>query len=171
MARRTTTFESGNRTGEKLTPETHELFVNTIRITGRLSVAAARCCVGGTTVRGWLRRGGREESGMYREFLDDVERARAEFLLLASRRLGQLAVGGVLQLPAYDKKTGAPLRNHRKDCPAIPGVPCGCELIVVERVMLPNPQALMFQLDRSDPSPNLETQQPDVPAAPEQTDA
>jgi hypothetical protein len=171
MARSTTTFDSGNRVGQKLTPETHELFVNTLRVTGRLSVAAARCCIGGTTAREWLRRGAREESGIYREFLDACETARAEFLVLASRRLSQLAVGGVVQLPAYDKKTGAPLRNHREDCPAIPSANCGCELIVTERVLLPNAQALMFQLDRSDPQPNLETPQPDVPVPPELTDA
>ena len=170
MARNICTFDVGNRTGEKLTPETHELFCNTLRVTGRISISAARCAVGTSTVRGWLRRGAREETGIYRSFLDDVEKARAEFLLLASRRLSQLAVGGVLQLPAYDKKTGAPLRNHRKDCPAIPGVPCGCELIVTERVLLPNANALMFQLDRSDPSPNGEPT-PDLPEHPTLTDA
>jgi hypothetical protein len=162
VARNLQTFDVGNRKGEKLTPETHELFCNTLRATGRLSISAARCCIAMSTARHWLQRGAREESGIYREFLDDTEKARADFLLLASRRLSQLAVGGVVQLPAYDKKTGAPLRDHRKDCPAIPGANCGCELIVTERVLLPNANALMFQLDRSDPSPNGDPA-PDLP--------
>jgi hypothetical protein len=166
VARNLQTFDVGNRVGEKLTPETHALFCNTLRATGRLSISAARCCIAMSTARHWLQRGAREETGPYREFLDDVEKARADFLLLASRRLSQLAVGGVVQLPAYDKKTGAPLRDHRKDCPAIPGANCGCELIVTERVLLPNANALMFQLDRSDPTPNLETPGPELPERP-----
>ncbi len=170
MARNLATFDVGNRAGEKLTPETHELFCNTLRVTGRISISASRCCIALSTARAWLRRGAREETGIYRSFLDDVEKARAEFLLLASRRLSQLAVGGVVQLPAYDKKTGAPLRDHREDCPAIPGVPCGCELIVTERVLLPNANALMFQLDRSDPQPNGDPA-PDLPEHPTLTAA
>jgi hypothetical protein len=38
MARNVTTFNIGNRVGLKLTPEVHELFVATIRITGRISI-------------------------------------------------------------------------------------------------------------------------------------
>lgn len=43
MARNVTTFNIGNRVGLKLTPEVHELFVATIRITGHISIAAGRC--------------------------------------------------------------------------------------------------------------------------------
>ena len=104
MPRTTTTFESGNKVGLKLTDETRELFLATIRQTGRLSIAAGRCCVGARTVRGWLQKG-REENAEepYKSFADDVERARAEFLAVAARRMGQMAIGGVLNLPKYDK--------------------------------------------------------------------
>jgi hypothetical protein len=64
MARNSQTFEIGNhaaRAGLKLTPEIHELFVNTVRQTGRLSIAAGRCCVSPTTVRSWLRQGRAEK--------------------------------------------------------------------------------------------------------------
>jgi hypothetical protein len=44
MARNVTTFNIGNRVGLKLTPEVHELFVATIRITGRISIDAPRFC-------------------------------------------------------------------------------------------------------------------------------
>jgi len=87
---------------------------------------------------------------IFREFADGVSKARSEFLLLASRRLNQLAVGGLITLPAYDK-TGSPIRKHEKDCAAIG--PCQCELVMVEKVLLPNPNVLMWQVDRVDPQP------------------
>jgi len=170
MARNEMCFAAGNTVGVKLTQEIHDLFVNTIRITGRVSVAAGRCAIGISTARGWMAKGRLEEEGPYRKFLDDVERAKAEFLLLASKRLNQLALGGRVEMPAWDKN-GNPVRDHREDCAAIPGVPCGCPLVLVEKVLLPESRILMWQCDRVDPAPSGDPQQPDVPMALEQTDA
>ena len=111
-----------------------------------------------------MARGRNEESGIYREFLDAVDRARSDFLLLANRRLNQLATGGVVRVPKFDK-TGSPIRKHHKDCDGQSG--CGCELEFVEKVLLPNPNVLMWQVDRIDPNPNGEPQLPGLPEAPE----
>ena len=40
--------------------------------TGRISVASGKCGLGVSTARHWMSRGRNEESGLYREFLDDV---------------------------------------------------------------------------------------------------
>jgi hypothetical protein len=167
VGRNLQTFDSGNRAGLKLTPELHAQFVQIVQQTGRISVASGKCGLGVSTARHWMSRGRHEESGPYREFLDDVERARSDFLLLANRRLNQMATGGLIRMPAFDK-SGSPIRNHREGCDMEPG--CDCELKIVEKVMMPDSRILMWQVDRIDPNPNGETQQPDVPGAPELTE-
>ena len=168
VARNLQTFESGNRAGSKLTPELHEQFVSIVAQTGRISVASGKCGLGSATARHWMARGRQEESGPYREFLDAIERARSDFLLHANRRLNQLAVGGLVRMPAFDK-AGNPIRNHKPKCGAAPGYPCECELVIVEKVLMPNPNVLMWQVDRLDPSPNGEPM-PDLPEHPALTD-
>jgi hypothetical protein len=156
------TFAPGNTTAAKLTQEIHDLFVNTIRITGRISVAAGRCAIGISTARGWMAKGRLEEEGPYRDFVNAVEKAKAEFLLLASKQLNRLALGGRVEMPAWDKN-GNPVRDHREDCAAIPGILCGCPLVLVEKVLLPESRILMWQCDRIDPEPNGEPPGPPEP--------
>jgi hypothetical protein len=162
------TFAPGNSTAAKLTPELHDLFVNTVRITGRLSVAAGRCAIGVNTARHWLARGRIEQEGAYHGFTEAVEKAKAEYLLLASKRLNQLALGGRVEMPAWDKN-GNPVRAHREDCAAVPGTPCGCPLVLVEKVLPPESRILMWQLDRCDPQPNGDPV-PDLPERPTLSD-
>jgi hypothetical protein len=155
VARNISTFESGNRVGSKLTPELSDLFINTVRQTGRISIASGRCAIGTQTARDWLRKGRREDAEpLYKEFADSVERARAEFLAVAARRLAQLAIGGTIDLPAYDKQNRI-IRDAND------------EIIFEPRYFPPNPNALMHILDRIDPMPNLEPQ-PGVPEPPAQ---
>jgi hypothetical protein len=149
--RNLTTFDSGNRAGLKLAPQLHQQFVQIVQQTGRISVVSGKCGLGVSTARHWMSRGRNEESGPYREFLDDVERARSDFLLLANRRLNQMATGGLIRLPAFDK-SGSPIPNHREGCGAEPG--CGSELKILEKVMMPDSRILMWQVDRIDPLPN-----------------
>jgi hypothetical protein len=157
MARNSQTFEIGNRTGSKLTPELSLLFINTLRMTGRISVAAGRCDIGLTTVRDWLRKGRAENAEpAYRSFATDVGKARADFLALAARRLAQLAVGGTMDLPKYDKQNNL-IRDANDD------------IVYEEKFFPPNPNALMHILDRIDPEPNG-TPGPDLPMVPELTD-
>jgi hypothetical protein len=170
MGRNLTTYTAGNTSGSKLTQEIHDLFVNTIRITGRISIASARCAIGISTARGWMAKGRAEESGPYRDFLDATERAKAEFSLLASKQLSRLALGGRVEMPAWDKD-GNPVRDHREGCPGKPGTPCGCPLVMCETVLKPESKILMRQLDRilgTDPQVNGEMEMtPEVPVVPE----
>src|SRR5437870_4669620 len=103
MARNVCTFDSGNRAGLKLTPELHHQFVQIVAQTGRISVASGKCGLGVSTARHWMSRGRSETEGPYREFLDAVERARADYLLFANRHLNRLATGGLVRLPAFTK--------------------------------------------------------------------
>jgi hypothetical protein len=89
VARNITKFDSGNRIGLKLTLELSSLFVNTIKITGRLSVAAGRCDIAVSTARDWLRKGRLENAEpIYREFATAVTKAHAEFLAINSEAAG-----------------------------------------------------------------------------------
>jgi hypothetical protein len=164
MARNEKSFDVGNRVGSKLTPELHEQFVSIVAQTGRISIASGRCGLGTSTAKHWMARGRQEESGPYREFLDAVERARSDFLLFANRNLNRLATGGLIRLPSFDK-SGSPIRNHKKTCGAAPGYPCDCDLVYVEKVLMPNPNVLMWQVDRLDPLPNGDPA-PEVPERP-----
>lgn len=157
MARSVTSFEIGNSANLKLTDELAELFLNTLKATGRISVSAGRCCVGAKTVRTWLRKG-REENAQepFKSFADRVEKTRAEFLAVAAQRMGQLAIGGVLNLPKYDK-----LNQLVRDAEG--------EIEFEERYFPPNVNALAHVLDRIDPMPNLEPEQPGI-AAPAELD-
>lgn len=166
--RNVTTFDSGNRAGSKLTPELHEQFVQIVAQCGRISVASGKCGLGSATARHWMARGRQEESGIYREFLDAVERARSDFLLFANRNLNRLATGGLIRMPSFDK-AGNPIRNHKPTCGAAPGYPCDCDLVYVEKVVMPNPNVLMWQVDRLDPAPNGDAT-PEVPGAPALSD-
>jgi len=169
MARNEKSFAVGNSRALRLTPEISKLFINTISLTGRVTIAADRCCIGLTTAKDWLRKGrepGADE--IFRDFANGVAQARSEFLLLASSRLNQLAVGGLITLPAYDK-SGSPIRRHEPDCAATG--PCQCELVMVEKVLLPNPQVLMWTMDRVDPQPRVPEPEATHSSAPELTDA
>ena len=158
MPRTTTSFELQNNAALKLTDELAELFINTLKATGRLSVAAGRCCIGARTVRTWLAKG-REPDAQepFKSFADRVERARAEFLAVAAQRMGQLAIGGVLNLPKYDK-TNQLVRG------------ADGEIEFEERYFPPNVNALAHVLDRIDPEPNLQPPGPDVPELPKPTE-
>ena len=48
---------------------------------------------------------------------------------------------------------------------------CGCELVFVEKVVMPDSRILMWQVDRIDPLPNGDAAGGDVPMAPELTSA
>jgi hypothetical protein len=137
MARNQKSFAVGNVANLKLTDEIARLFINTISLTGRVTVAAERCNIAVTTAKEWIRKGREPDADeIFRNFTAGVAHAKGEFLLLASRRLNQLAVGGLITMPAYDK-TGSPIRDHRQGCAGQFG--CGCELKLVEKVLLPNP--------------------------------
>jgi hypothetical protein len=94
----------------------------------------------------------------YRDFADAVSRARADFLTAAAARHHQLAVGGVIKLPAMDKQ-GNPVRMHEPDCKNPKA--CRCEIVYVDKVAMPSERALEFELDRLDPVGRVEEPMPE----------
>ena len=62
----------------KLTPEVHDKIIAAIRAGNYAKVAAAYAGVGERTYYFWLRRGFEEESGIYRQFRQAVEKAESE---------------------------------------------------------------------------------------------
>jgi hypothetical protein len=134
----------------KLTREVHQLFVNTLKLTGRITIAARKCAVHTATVHRWLAKGRTQKPGRpYRNFLDAVERAHADFLAVAAARHHQLAIGGVIQLPVMDKANN-PVRDADGN------------LIYIEKVVMPSERALQFELDRLDPVvAEIEPEMPD----------
>ena len=158
VGRNVTTFTAGNKAGLLLTDEIRELFLATLRQTGRLSIAAGRCAIGVRTVGDWLQKGRAENAEEpYKSFADEVAATRADFLAVAARRMSQLAVGGVLNLPKYDK-TNQLVRDKKTG-----------EIEWEERFFPPNVNALAHVLDRIDPEPNL-SPGPDLPLMPTLTD-
>jgi hypothetical protein len=156
MARSPTTAAPGNSIALKLTPEVHQTLVNVVATTGRITAAAGKCGLGVRTVRGWLQRGRAEEEGPFHDLAVAIERAKADFVVTAARRLNQLAIGGVMMLPAFDRDNN-PIRDAHG------------QLIVTEKIVMPNPQALMFILDRVDLQPR-EPEQPGLPEEPERSE-
>jgi hypothetical protein len=154
-------FKPGQGRAPKLTPEIHDLFIQTVRGTGRITVACARCAISTQTAYQWMSKGQNQRPGQpYRDFADAVSRARADFLATAAVRHHQLAVGGVLKLPAMDKQ-GNPVRVHTPECKTPSS--CRCEILYVDKVVMPSERALEFELDRLDPIGPVEEQMPEQP--------
>jgi len=96
----------------------------------------------------------------YCDFADAVSRARADFLTAAAARQHQLAVGGVIKLPVMDKQ-GNPVRMHTADCKTPNS--CRCEVLYVDKVVMPSERALEFELGRLDPIGPVEQAVPEPP--------
>jgi len=62
---------------------------------------------------------------------------------MAAARHHQLAVGGVIKLPAMDKQ-GNPVRMHTPECKT--PLSCRCEVIYIDKVVMPSERALEFEL-------------------------
>ena len=87
---------------------------------------------------------------IYKEFADAVERARSEFLLFAA----------ATQPPGHRRhhrpaeytisRTIRSATASRTATSSQPGYPCACPTRYVEKVVMPNPNMLMWQVDRLD---------------------
>ena len=78
MARNEKSFADGNTRALRLTDELRDLFVATMRMTGRTTICAQRCGISNTTAKDWIRRGRAEDADeIYRDFTAAVDRARA----------------------------------------------------------------------------------------------
>lgn len=85
----------------KLTPELQRLICDTLRRGAYLETAAALAGVDRTTLQDWLRRGGREEDGIYVDFSRAVQTAQAEAEMRDLDRIDAAAAAGVWQASAW----------------------------------------------------------------------
>lgn len=85
----------------KLTPELQRLVCDTLRRGAYLETAAALAGVDRTTLQEWLRRGGREEDGIYVDFSRAVQTAQAEAEMRDLDRIDAAAEAGAWQASAW----------------------------------------------------------------------
>ena len=166
-------FTPGNTTASKLTPELHDLFgVNTIRITGRISIASGRCAIRVNTARHWIAFKGRlEEEGPYHDFTQcRQKKPKPSFCCSALKRLNQLALGGRTSKCPRGIKTlaTASSRDHpgqtARPYPASSDV--AAPLVLVEKsACCPNPEFSCGSATEIDPA-TARNRKPTVPPGP-----
>jgi len=102
------------RTGRptKLTPETQTKIVNLLRAGNYVETAAAFCDIDKPSIYDWLKRGNRQKTGIYRDFLNAVERAQAEAEI---RDLEAIRKDGAWQGSAWRLERKFPQKWGRKE--------------------------------------------------------
>jgi hypothetical protein len=115
------------------------LFVETVRLTGRINLACQRCGVSRPTADQWLAAGKRQRRGRLRDFADAVSRARGEYLVMVAAHHHRLALGGVFQFRILDKY-GNPVRDRYGN------------IQYMKKVVRPNLRALEWALERAEPT-------------------
>jgi hypothetical protein len=137
----------------KLTPQLLEIFVQTVRQTGRYSTAAMRCGITTSCAANWRTRGETEARGLYHEFFVETSRARGDFVRACATRHHQVVLGGLIPLPLEDKD-GNPVKEHEPDCKT--PARCRCPVIYAEKVVMPDVRGMEWELDRLDPQVSKE---------------
>jgi hypothetical protein len=98
----------------KLTPEVQEKLCTAIRGGNFLDTAAAYAGVHRDTLREWLRRGARASSGIYRAFLEAVEKAHADAEARDVALIAKAAAGGNWQAAGWRLERRFPERWARR---------------------------------------------------------
>ena len=98
----------------KLTPETHALIVRLIGAGNYLETAAASAGVSSSTMREWLRRGAREEDGIYAELADAVSKATGEAEAKDVIQISKAAADGEWRAAAWKLERRYPERFGQK---------------------------------------------------------
>ena len=125
--------------GPRLKPEIHELFVETVRRTGRINLACQRCGVSRPIADQWLAAGKRQRRGRLRDFADGVSQARGHYLVMVVATHHQLAPGGIFKYQVRDK-SGNLVRDAFGN------------VQVVTKYIKPNLRALEWELERLEPT-------------------
>jgi hypothetical protein len=85
----------------KLTPELQKLFFEALRLTGFQRHAAMACGVQDKTVCLWKTKGRQQKSGIYRTFVQEFDKFRAEPIAVSAELHHQVAHGEIYKGPRY----------------------------------------------------------------------
>lgn len=98
-----------------LTPEIHNRVIAYIKAGGYVETAAAAAGVNKSTLYNWLKRGAKEDAGIYRDFSESVEKAMAEAEMIDVARINKAAQDGVWQAAAWRLERKHPDRWGKKE--------------------------------------------------------
>ena len=99
----------------KLTPETQARICDALRAGNYLETTAAYAGIDRTTLFDWLRRGRREPSGIYHDFVRAVDKAMADAEIRDVSLIAKAAAAGVWQASAWRLERKYPDRWGRFD--------------------------------------------------------
>jgi hypothetical protein len=120
------------------TPEMQALILKNFRQTGNLKNSAIRAGMSERSFFRWKERCQNAQSGPLWRFWQEFERARADRVALLASRHYQMALGGVIEMPVFDR-----FNNLVCDESGRP--------VTVRKFIAPNPKAMWRELAQHDP--------------------
>jgi hypothetical protein len=135
------------------TPETQALILKYFRQAGNLKNSAIRAGMSERSFFRWMGRCQNAQSGPLWRFWQEFERARADRVALLASRHHQMAIGGVIEMPVFDR-----FNNLVCDDSGRP--------VTVRKFVMPNPKAMGRELTLHDPEtygPQEKTTVPELP--------
>ena len=135
------------------TPEMQALILKYFRQTGNLKNSAIRAGMSERSFYRWMERCQNAQSGPLWRFWQEFERARADRVALLASRHYQMAIGGVIEMPVFDR-----FNNLVCDESGRP--------VTVRKFVMPNPKAMWRELTLHDPEtygPQEKTTVPELP--------
>lgn len=105
----------GSLNAYKLTPETHKRICDVIRAGNYIATAAQYAGIHKDTFFEWARRGRQAKSGIYFEFVKDVDLALAQSEAMSLNIITKAAVAGQWQAAAWKLERMYPDRWGRRD--------------------------------------------------------
>jgi hypothetical protein len=135
------------------TPETQALILKYFRQTGNLKNSAIRAGMSERSFYRWKERCENAKFGPLWRFWQEFKRARADRVALLASRHHQVALGGIIEVPIYDKFNNLVCDQSGKP-------------VTVRKFVMPNPKAMWRELTLHDPEtygPQEKTTVPELP--------
>jgi hypothetical protein len=120
------------------TPEMQALILKNFRQTGNLKNSAIRAGMSERSFFRWMGRCQNAQSGPLWRFWQEFERARADRVALLASRHHQMAIGGVIEMPVFDRFNNLVCDESGKP-------------VTVRKFVMPNPKAIWRELTLHDP--------------------
>jgi hypothetical protein len=135
------------------TPEMQALILKHFRQTGNLKNSAIRAGMSERSFFRWMGRCQNAQSGPLWRFWQEFEHARADRVALLASRHYQMAIGGVIEMPVFDR-----FNNLVCDDSGRP--------VTVRKFVMPNPKAMWRELTLHDPETYGPQEKATVPELP-----